>query len=84
MGNQYKLTLSNQALYREVDLTDDMDSVTIGTAAGCDVRLRKELFFDTFELQLTRRGDKWEIICSDGPGAVARRPYAAAVPQHGQ
>lgn len=44
MGNQYKLTLSNQTLYREVDLTDDMDSVTIGTAGGCDVRLRKELF----------------------------------------
>ena len=65
MGNQYKLTLSNQTLYREVDLTDDMDSVTIGTAGGCDVRLRKELFFDTFELQLTRRGDKWEIICSE-------------------
>lgn len=34
MGNQYKLTLSNQTLYREVDLTDDMDSVTIGTAGG--------------------------------------------------
>ena len=65
MGNQYKLTLSNQTLYREVNLTDDMDSVTIGTATGCDVRLRKELFFDTFELQLTRRGDKWEIICSE-------------------
>lgn len=34
MGNQYKLTLSNQTLYREVDLTDGMDSVTIGTAGG--------------------------------------------------
>lgn len=34
MGNQYKLTLSNQTLYREVDLTDDMDSVTPSERRG--------------------------------------------------
>lgn len=63
--NRYKITLSSNTVYKEIELAPDAQQVKLGTGVDCDVRLRKELFFGQIELLLVRNGDGWSIRCSD-------------------
>ena len=65
MLSRYKLIISNNNLYKEVDLSPACTDIRIGTSPECDVRLRKELFFAPIELILHRDEAGWSIICSD-------------------
>ena len=65
MQSRYKLIISNKNTYKEVELHSEAKSMRIGTAVDCDVRLRKELFFETIELSLTDSEGVWSITCSD-------------------
>lgn len=61
---RYKIILSNRNLYREVELSAQMQSLRIGTGIECDLRLRKENFFEAFELYFVYH-EGWRFICSD-------------------
>lgn len=50
MDNRYKIILSNRNIYKEIELSPEMQCVRIGTSIESDVRLRKELFFEEFEM----------------------------------
>lgn len=63
--NRYKITLSSNTVYKEVELTTDAQQVKIGTGVDCDVRLRKELFFGNIELLFVKNGAEWSVHCSD-------------------
>ena len=65
MEMRYKLLISSQNLYKEVELPPDVQTVHIGTETGCDVRLHRERFFESFELSAVQNQDEWQIICSD-------------------
>lgn len=65
MKSRYKIVLSGNNLYREVDLPPEQNEVIIGTAIDSSLRLRKDQFFSEFEIRLHRRDDNWVIVCSD-------------------
>lgn len=65
MESRYKIIISNRNLYKEINLTPDMERVTVGTAIDMDVRLRKELFGETIFLAFTKIGEEWNVVCSD-------------------
>lgn len=65
MDKRYKVILSNNNVYKEIELAPDMQQVKVGTGVDCDVRLRKDLFFGGIELQFVKNGDDWTLICSD-------------------
>ena len=65
MDKRYKIILSNQNLYKEIELAPDMQRVVVGTDVDCDVRLRKELFFGNVELQFVKNEQEWTVVCSD-------------------
>lgn len=65
MNSRYKIIISNQNLYKEVDLTPEYNLLRIGTGMDCDVRLRKDLFFGSVELSFAKSGDVWSVFCSD-------------------
>lgn len=65
MNNRYKVTISNNNLYKEIELDQDCQQLKVGTGIDCDVRLRKELFFGPVELLFVRNGEAWSILCSD-------------------
>lgn len=65
MNSRYKVILSSKNLYREIELSPDQDEVLVGTSIECAVRLRKELFFDGFELRFVKKPEGWSVICSD-------------------
>ena len=44
MENRYKAILSGKNLYKEIEVSNDNTKVVVGTAAECDVRLRKNYF----------------------------------------
>ena len=65
MENRYRLILSNRDFYQEIELTSAMEEVRIGTDVDCDVRLRRELFFEPVSLTLRRDGETWSVFCAD-------------------
>ena len=65
MENRYKAILSGKNLYKEIEVSNDNTKVVVGTAAECDVRLRKELFFAPFEITFEKINGQWNVRCSD-------------------
>lgn len=63
--NRYRVTLSSNTVYKEIELASDMQQVKVGTGVDCDVRLRKELFFGQIVLVFAKNGDDWAVSCSD-------------------
>ena len=64
MKDRFKIIISNRNLYKEIELPPDVQSIRLGTGIECDVRLRKELFFENIELLFTY-GQSWSVVCSD-------------------
>lgn len=65
MDRRYKIILSNNNVYKEIELTPDAQQVKVGTGVDCDIRLRKELFFGQIELLFIKNGTEWAVHCSD-------------------
>ena len=52
---RYKVTLSSNTVYKEIELASDLQQVKVGTGVDCDIRLRKELFFGQIELTFIKK-----------------------------
>ena len=52
-------------VYKEIEMPMEVAKLTIGTGVNCDVRLRKEIFFEQFELLFKCENDEWQMFCSD-------------------
>lgn len=63
--NRYKIILSSNTVYKEIELAPDAQQVKVGTSVDCDIRLRKELFFGQIELLFVKNGIEWSVHCSD-------------------
>lgn len=63
--NRYKVTLSSNTIYKEIELASDLQQVKVGTGVDCDIRLRKELFFGQIEIVFIKNGESWTVSCSD-------------------
>ena len=63
--NRYKIILSNQNIYKEIEIQDNVSKLTVGTSLECNVRLHKDLFFEEFVLTFSKQGDLWIVTCSD-------------------
>lgn len=63
--NRYKIILTGNMVYKEIELAPDAQQVRIGTGLECDIRLRKELFFGQIELVFLKNADEWSVNCSD-------------------
>ena len=62
---RYRVTLSSNTIYTEIELASDMQQVKVGTRIDSDVRLHKELFFGDVELFFVKKGEDWTVRCSD-------------------
>ncbi len=65
MESRYKVIVSNKNLYKEIELPPQLDRYQIGTGMECDMRLRKELFFESICLTFVKKENEWTIQCSD-------------------
>lgn len=65
MNNRYKIVISNNKIYKEIELPVDVTKMTVGTGVNCDIRLRKELFFEQFELTFKLENNQWNVFCSE-------------------
>lgn len=66
MENSYKLVLQMRHSYREAELTPATENgFRIGTSVTCDMRYRKELFFEDFYLEFTRERGSWQLHASE-------------------
>ena len=61
----YLIKISNNNIYKEVQLPVDAGSLKIGLGLDCDVRFHKDLFFENFELLFTNTNGEWQISCSE-------------------
>ena len=65
MDNRYKITISNDHIYKEIELPIEIHRIKVGTGVDCDIRLRKDLFFEQIELTFVKTGTEWTVHCSD-------------------
>lgn len=65
MQNRYRINISGNNLYKEIELPYDAKQIKVGTDSDCNVRLHKDLFFDAVTLIFTQNADKWTVTCSD-------------------
>ena len=65
MNSRFKIILSNNNLYKEIELSPDMQMAKVGTSVECDFRLHKDLFFGQIELIFSKNKDGWSVLCSD-------------------
>lgn len=65
LNSRFKIILTNRNLYKEIELDSDLNQLKIGTGVECDVRLHKEIFFDSIELLFVKQNSIWSVICSD-------------------
>lgn len=65
MNSRFKIILSNNNLYKEIELSPDMQMAKVGTSVECDFRLHKNLFFGQIELVFSKNKDGWSVVCSD-------------------
>ena len=66
MDKRYRIIIFSKNVYKEVEVSQNNKIVRFGTENTCDVRVRKELFFEPVELTFTQDDkDGWNVICSD-------------------
>ncbi len=65
MQSRYKAIISNRNIYKEIELLPDVAEVRVGTETNCDIRLRKDWFFDKIELDFVKTNDCWTVFCSE-------------------
>ena len=65
MDKRYKITITNRNIYKEIDLPPDILQIKVGTNQDCDIRLRKDLFFESIELTFIKNKEQWSVVCSD-------------------
>lgn len=61
----YIVKISGQNFYTETQLGLSANSYSIGIKLESDLRFRKDLFFEEFELYFSNEEDKWSVTCSD-------------------
>lgn len=61
----YIIKITGQNIYNEAQLTSSVSAYSIGTKLESDLRFRKELFFEEFELEFKLQNNQWIVICSD-------------------
>lgn len=65
MDNRFKIIVSNKMIYEEIEIPSGLKSLRIGTNQECEFRLRKELFFEPFDLAIIKSVNSFQITCSD-------------------
>lgn len=65
MKTRHKIILSNNHIYKEIELSPEAHQVKVGTGVDCDVRLRKDLFFSAIELVFIKTDSQWSVYCAD-------------------
>lgn len=65
MEKRYKIVLTGNRVYKEIELTPEKAQVKVGTGLDCDIRLRKELFFAPVALRFTQENGDWTAYCED-------------------
>lgn len=65
MEYQYKIIVNSRTVYREFEITGEMERIRLGTTAACEFRLNPDSFFDEIELELEMRAGTWNLGCPD-------------------
>lgn len=60
---RYILTIQNNNIFKEVDVSGETPLIKIGTTQDCDVRLKRELFDVPILVHLICENDEWKVVC---------------------
>ena len=61
----YIIKITGQNIYNEAQLSISTHSYRIGTDIEADMRFRKDLFFEEFDLFFIDQENQWSVSCSD-------------------
>ena len=61
MDNRCKVIITNKNIYKEIELSPNMTQLKAGTSSECDIRLRKDWFFESIELTFIKMTDSGRL-----------------------
>lgn len=81
---RYILTIQNENIFKEVDVSNDTPFFKIGTLQDCDIRIKRELFSVPVCMVLCQKEDGWHIF-GDGLqfSTKTKKDLGEAVLHHG-
>ena len=66
MERRYRIIITGKKLYKEIEIAPESRQIRFGTENSCDIRVRKDLFFEPVELTFIKDDEEaWMIMCSD-------------------
>lgn len=65
MSCPYKVSISNKNLYREFQINENVERISLGTTSNCEFRINKDDYFDTIEITFVKTDLDWQVICGD-------------------
>ena len=61
----YRLTIYGTNIYKEVQIGEQMKSLSIGTDRECQIRFVRDHFFTDFRIDMENRNGSYVLFCSD-------------------
>lgn len=65
MSCPYKVSISNKNLYREFQIDENVERISLGTTSNCEFRINKDDYFDTIEITFVKTELGWQVLCGD-------------------
>lgn len=66
MKDRYRIIISGKKIYKEIEVSPEDTLIRFGTESGCDVRIRKDLFYYSFALVFSKdEKNVWNIVCPE-------------------
>lgn len=61
----YKLTVYNNKIYKEISLDDKIEKLSIGTSRECQLVFVREHFFADFKIEILKQGQGYAAVCNE-------------------
>ncbi len=65
MQSRYKVVISSRNICKEIELSPEYSEVRVGTETDCDIRLRKDMFFERIDLTFVQHNGQWSLFCAE-------------------
>ena len=66
MEQRYRIIITAKNTYKEIEVSENDRRIRFGTESFCDVRVRKDAFFEPIELEFTKDDkNSWSVVCSN-------------------
>ena len=69
----YKLSIYGNKINKDVFITEDMDTLSLGTYKECQIYFKRNKFYSDYKIEISRQGDNFIASCDGEVYFVSRQ-----------